>query len=154
MSGLNPRACRMNVSRSGPCFRPQSACISDKCSLLSKGLRGGMSRSDRVVSLSRHMLQSARSWRPKDEKRNTSGLGSRLASSLLVVGRASRCRLLTPACWFLSLHLHVGSDWKSFLLVTFGDQEKHVFGVRGCLDSLKKMFCCVRCGFGYSFLIV
>ena len=76
------------------------------------------------------------------------------SSSLLVVGRASRCRLLTPACWFLSLHLHVGSDWKSFLLVTFGDQEKHVFGVRGCLDSLKKMFCCVRCGFGYSFLIV
>ena len=58
MSGLNPRACRMNVSRSGPCFRPQSACISDKCSLLSKGLRGGMSRSDRVVSLLRRMIAS------------------------------------------------------------------------------------------------
>ena len=107
MSGLNPRACRMNVSRSGPCFRPQSACISDKCSLLSKGLRGGMSRSDRVVSLSRHMLQSARSWRPKDEKRNTSGLGSRPSSSLFVVGRALLCRLLAPACWLLSLHPHV-----------------------------------------------
>ena len=38
--------------------------ISVGLSLLSKGLRGGMSRSDRVVSLLRHMLQSVRSKRP------------------------------------------------------------------------------------------
>ena len=38
--------------------------ISFEWSLLSKGLRGGMSRSDRVVSLLRHMLQSVRSKRP------------------------------------------------------------------------------------------
>ncbi len=123
-------------------------CISAKDSLLSSLSRGGMSRRLRVVSLRRHKCNVRRN------RNLVSPVHIGSSSSLLVVGRASRCRLLTPACWFLSLHLHVGSDWKSFLLVTFGDQEKHVFGVRGCLDSLKKMFCCVRCGFGYSFLIV
>ncbi|MBU52576.1 MAG: hypothetical protein CL920_28100 [Deltaproteobacteria bacterium] len=35
----------------------KSSCISGKCSLLSKGLRGGKSRRLRVESLSRRMLQ-------------------------------------------------------------------------------------------------
>ena len=45
------RVYRMNVCRVGPCVRPKSSYISDKWSLLSKGLRGGKSRSDRVESL-------------------------------------------------------------------------------------------------------
>jgi len=52
------RVYRMNVCRVGPCVRPQSSCISVGWSLLSKGLRGGMSRSDRVESLLRRMIAS------------------------------------------------------------------------------------------------
>ena len=53
----NLRVYRMNLSRVGPCVRPQSSYTWGEWSLLSKDLRGGMSRSDRVVSLLRRMLQ-------------------------------------------------------------------------------------------------
>ena len=55
------RVYRFELSRVGPCVRPQSSYISVDWSLLSKGLRGGKSRRRRVESLLRHMLQSARS---------------------------------------------------------------------------------------------
>ena len=52
------RVYRFDLSRVGPCVRPQSPYIWFEWSLLSKGLRGGKSRRLRVVSLLRRMLHT------------------------------------------------------------------------------------------------
>ena len=52
------RVCWIESCRVGPCVRPITPYISTEWSLLSKGLRGGKERSDRVESLLRWMIAS------------------------------------------------------------------------------------------------
>ena len=68
----NLRVYRMNLSRVGPCVRPQSSYMSVGLSLLSKGLRGGKSRSDRVESLLRRMIASEDAKNPLQARKQRS----------------------------------------------------------------------------------
>ena len=71
------RVYRFDLSRVGPCVRPQPSYISVEWSLLSKGLRGGKERSDRVESLLRWMIASEDAKNPLQvrEQKGIQGYG-------------------------------------------------------------------------------
>ena len=75
------RVYRFDLSRVGPCVRPQSSRISGKWSLLSKGLRGGKSRRLREVSLLRRMIASEDAKNPLQIRKQKGIQGYGLAIS-------------------------------------------------------------------------
>ena len=66
-----PCTYRMDARRFGPCVRPKLSRVSVGWSLLSKGLRGGKERSDRVESLLRRMIASEDAKNPLKGPRAT-----------------------------------------------------------------------------------